>query len=103
MNVRFVLDEHLRGPLWSAVRHHNATGGPFLDDVVRAGDPPDLPLGAADIASAAETAEYRRRVAEAERLRKSLVPAVYTRRDSTPLRYTVPVSGAVRVELTSAP
>ncbi len=47
MPLSFVLDEHLRGPLWHAVRQHNATGVDPID-VVRVGDPPDLPLGTAD-------------------------------------------------------
>src|SRR3954469_5712937 len=43
----FVLDEHLRGPLWSAVLQHNAHGGLPID-AVRVGDPPDLLLGSDD-------------------------------------------------------
>ncbi len=44
----FVLDEHLRGPLWDAIQVHNARPGgePIL--VFRVGDPPDLPLGTDD-------------------------------------------------------
>jgi hypothetical protein len=45
--LRFLLDEHLRGPLWLAVVRHNARGGLALD-VARVGDPPDLPLGSDD-------------------------------------------------------
>jgi hypothetical protein len=45
--LRFLLDEHLRGPLWSAVVRHNALGG-LPVDAVRVGDAPDLPLGADD-------------------------------------------------------
>jgi hypothetical protein len=45
--LRFLLDEHLRGPLWSAILRHNALGG-FAIDAVRVGDPPDLPLGSDD-------------------------------------------------------
>ncbi|HEY1339192.1 MAG TPA: hypothetical protein VGF59_16885 [Bryobacteraceae bacterium] len=48
MSLRFVLDEHLRGGgLWQAIQQHNASGGHPLD-VVRVGDPPDLPLGTLD-------------------------------------------------------
>ncbi len=45
--LRFILDEHLRGPLWSAIVRHNALGGLPID-ATRVGDPPDLPLGADD-------------------------------------------------------
>jgi hypothetical protein len=48
MPVAYLLDEHLRGGgLWQAIQQHNAGGGLFLD-VVRVGDPPDLPLGRLD-------------------------------------------------------
>src|SRR4051812_7070345 len=47
MAQSYVLDEHLRGPLWSALRRHNA-GGTNVVDVVRVGDSPDLPLGTKD-------------------------------------------------------
>jgi hypothetical protein len=47
MALRFLLDEHLRGELWKAVQFHNAhTANPL--DVVRVGDPPDLPLSSND-------------------------------------------------------
>jgi hypothetical protein len=47
MPLRFVLDENLRGPLWRAlVRHNQASVYPL--DVVRVGDPPDLPLASLD-------------------------------------------------------
>jgi hypothetical protein len=49
MALAFLLDEHLRGPLWQAVLQHNLRGGDWLD-VVRVGDPPDLPLAADDSA-----------------------------------------------------
>jgi hypothetical protein len=49
MPIRFLLDEHLRGPLWHAIGRHNLGGGLPLD-VARVGDPPDLPLGADDSA-----------------------------------------------------
>ncbi len=47
MPVKYLLDEHLRGALWTAVLHHNAAGVDPID-VVRVGDPPDLPLGTKD-------------------------------------------------------
>jgi hypothetical protein len=47
MPLRFVLDENQRGPLWRAVVRHNQTGVYPLD-VVRVGDPPDLPLRSLD-------------------------------------------------------
>src|SRR3990172_93648 len=48
MPLGFVLDEHLRGPLWLAILRHNLRGGELALDVVRVGDPPDLPLAAGD-------------------------------------------------------
>ena len=47
MTWRYVLDEHLRGPLWRAIQWHNGRGV-FPLDVVRVGDPADLPLGSED-------------------------------------------------------
>jgi hypothetical protein len=47
MSLRYVLDEHLRGPLWRAIQWHNRSGVYGLD-VVRVGDPVDLPLGIDD-------------------------------------------------------
>ncbi len=47
MTLAFVLDEHLRGPLWQAVRTHKARGVHAID-VARVGDPADLPLGSTD-------------------------------------------------------
>lgn len=47
MSLRFVLDEHLRGPAWSAVRRYNATAESPLE-VVRVGDPNCVPLGTGD-------------------------------------------------------
>jgi Domain of unknown function (DUF5615) len=47
MPLRYVLDEHLRGPLWRAIQSHNSAGVYPLD-VVRVGDPIDLPLGTDD-------------------------------------------------------
>jgi hypothetical protein len=47
MPLRFVLDENQRGPLWRAlVRHNQASVYPL--DVVRVGDPSDLPLASFD-------------------------------------------------------
>jgi predicted nuclease of predicted toxin-antitoxin system len=43
----FLLDEHLRGPLWHAIQRHNLLGGLHID-AVRVGDSSDLPLGADD-------------------------------------------------------
>jgi hypothetical protein len=45
--LRFLLDEHLRGPLCLAIRRHNAHGKLPID-AERVGDPPDLPLGSND-------------------------------------------------------
>lgn len=47
MSLRYVLDEHLRGPLWRAIQWHNRAGVYCLD-VVRVGDAADLPLGIDD-------------------------------------------------------
>jgi hypothetical protein len=48
MPLRFLLDEQLRGGgLWLAIQQHNAAGANKID-VVRVGDPPDLPLGTSD-------------------------------------------------------
>jgi hypothetical protein len=47
MALRFLLDEHYRGVLWQAVRRHNARGL-YVIDVVRVGDPGDLPLSSKD-------------------------------------------------------
>jgi hypothetical protein len=45
--LRYVLDEHLRGPLWNAIRRHNR-GGVNVLDVSRVGDADDLPLASVD-------------------------------------------------------
>lgn len=47
MALRFLLDENLRGPLWSALMRHTLTGGMPVD-AVRVGDASDLPLGSDD-------------------------------------------------------
>ncbi len=50
MPLRFLLDENLRGrALWQAIQQHNARGANTLD-IVRVGDPPDLPLQSQDSA-----------------------------------------------------
>lgn len=47
MALAYLLDEHLRGPLWRAIEAHNRRTTPPLD-VVRVGDADDLPLGLSD-------------------------------------------------------
>jgi hypothetical protein len=47
MALRYVFDEHLRGELWKAIQFHNGRA-PDPIDVVRVGDPPDLPLSSKD-------------------------------------------------------
>ncbi len=47
MALAFLLDEHLRGPLWKGIQRHNA-GGVDVLDVLRVGDAAALPLGASD-------------------------------------------------------
>src|SRR6516225_3753842 len=47
MALRYLFDEHLRGELWRAVGTHNAHAADALD-VVRVGDPSDLPLSSSD-------------------------------------------------------
>jgi hypothetical protein len=47
MPLCYVLDEHLRGPLWRALQWHNRQGV-YSVDVVRVGDFTDLPLGSQD-------------------------------------------------------
>lgn len=47
MDVRFVLDENIRGLLWRAIQLHNLRGG-YPIDAEQVGDPPDLPLGSSD-------------------------------------------------------
>jgi hypothetical protein len=59
MALAFVLDEHLRGPLWQAILMHNLRGGNPLD-VIRVGDAPDLPLGASDLDVLAWAEQERR-------------------------------------------
>jgi hypothetical protein len=48
MPLAFVLDEHLRGPLWHAILRHNLTSAEYPLDVVRIGDFAELPLGSTD-------------------------------------------------------
>ena len=47
MPLQFVLDEHLRGPLWDVIKQHSIYGIDPID-VVRVGDLRDLPLGIKD-------------------------------------------------------
>jgi hypothetical protein len=47
MALCYVLDEHLRGPLWRAIQQHNSSEV-YPIDVVRVGDPADLALGTDD-------------------------------------------------------
>jgi hypothetical protein len=47
MALRYLLDEHHRGPLFRYIQRRNL-GGEFLLDVVRVGDLAELPLGASD-------------------------------------------------------
>jgi hypothetical protein len=47
MSLAFLLDEHLRGPLWRAIESHNRRATPPLD-AIRVGDPEDIPLGLSD-------------------------------------------------------
>lgn len=47
MDIRFLLDEQLRGQLWHAIRWHNQRGAYPLD-VVRVGDSADLTLDTLD-------------------------------------------------------
>src|SRR5688500_14640977 len=45
--LRYLLDEHLRGPLWQAILIHNRRGIDPIDAVC-VGDAADLPLGSTD-------------------------------------------------------
>src|SRR5687767_10578395 len=45
----YLLDEHLRGLLWQVIQRHNLQSPEPLD-VIRVGDPADLPLGSSDAA-----------------------------------------------------
>src|SRR5260370_48500 len=47
MSLAFVLDEHLRGPLWRAIQRHNARSAGHID-AVRVGDPDAPALGSND-------------------------------------------------------
>jgi hypothetical protein len=47
MPLAHVLDEHLRGPLWSAIERHNSASE-FRLDAVRVGDLDELPLRTRD-------------------------------------------------------
>jgi hypothetical protein len=45
--LRYLLDENMRGVLWRAIQRHNTRSKETLD-VIRVGDPSDLPLGTSD-------------------------------------------------------
>jgi hypothetical protein len=47
MNLRYLLDEQLRGRFWRAIERHNRRSISAID-VIRVGDPADLPLGTSD-------------------------------------------------------
>ncbi len=47
MPLRFLLDEHLRGPLWWAIQRHNSYGVDQID-TVRVGDSDCPALGSSD-------------------------------------------------------
>ena len=47
MPLHYLLDEHLRGPLWRAVQRHNARGIDTID-ALRVGDVVELPLESPD-------------------------------------------------------
>jgi hypothetical protein len=47
MALLYLLDEHLRGDLWRALLSHNAQSADPID-VVRVGDPSNLPLSTPD-------------------------------------------------------
>jgi hypothetical protein len=47
VDLRFLVDENLRGQLWKALAWHNQ-GGVYPLDAVRVGDPADLPNGTTD-------------------------------------------------------
>lgn len=42
MALVFLLDEHLRGPLWNAIERHNG-GGEYVIDAIRVATPPTCP------------------------------------------------------------
>lgn len=48
MNLRYLLDENLRGRLWHLIERHNALGIHPID-VVRVGDVEELPLRSLDV------------------------------------------------------
>ena len=48
MTLTFLLDEDVRGKLRRAIRQHNSHGANVIDAIF-VGDPPDLPLGSADL------------------------------------------------------
>ena len=60
MPLRYVLDEHLRGPIFHAILRHNRLGT-YPIDATRVGDPADLPRGVLDPALL-EWAEREQRI-----------------------------------------
>ena len=66
MPLRYVLDEHLRGPLWRSVKRHNSAGGLQID-AVRVGDVSELPLGTGDAEILAWAARERRILVTADK------------------------------------
>lgn len=47
MTLAYLIDEHLRGPLWTAIQRHNAKGK-YVIDAIRIGDVGAPPLGTDD-------------------------------------------------------
>lgn len=47
MALRYLLDEHERGPLWTAIIRHNVSSAHPIQ-ALRVGDPRELPLGSDD-------------------------------------------------------
>jgi len=57
MALAYLLDEHLRGPLWWAIRRHNARGSDAIDAVrVRDADAPPFGTGDSELLLWAEQA-----------------------------------------------
>jgi predicted nuclease of predicted toxin-antitoxin system len=47
MTLAYLIDEHLRGPLWTAIQRHNAKSNQAID-AIRVGDTGAPPLGTDD-------------------------------------------------------
>lgn len=60
MPLRYLLDENQRGLLWQVIQRHNGRGL-YVLDVVRVGDPVELPLGVDD-PTILEWAEQEQRI-----------------------------------------